>query len=130
MLISVALGSFGCGYDPIFCRCMLGSLVLGACWVLWLWLKVKKVIFASFFIMFASYSETHLMFGVLICLHVDVYGTWIARLWVRSYSLPLWYGCMLCSLALAHGKKIMMRSNVRLHVDFYSLYALHLSPNI
>ena len=68
MSISVALGSLGSGYDLIFLPLYVGFF--------WLWLKVKKnVIFGSFLIMFASYSATHLMFGVLICLHVDFCGT-------------------------------------------------------
>ena len=97
MLISVALGCFGSGYDLIF---------VAACWVLWSWLhvgffgnwiKVKNVIFAPFFIIFASYSATDLMFGVLICLHVDFCGTWILRLWLWSNLCR----CMLGSLVLA-----------------------------
>ena len=98
MLISVALGCFGSGYDLIF---------VAAWWVLWswlhvgffgYWLKVKKnVIFGSFFIMFASYSATNLMFGVLICLHADFYGTWMLWLWLWSNLCC----CMMGSLVLA-----------------------------
>ena len=49
--------------------CMLGSLALA---------QGKKMSSLGLFaIIFASYSATNLMFGVLICLHVDFCGTWM-----------------------------------------------------
>ena len=73
MLISVALGSFGSGYDLIF---------FAGCWVLLALAQGKKCHLWVFLIMFASYSATDLMFGVLICLHVDFCGTWILWHWL------------------------------------------------
>ena len=41
----MAFGLFGCG-----CRCMLGSLVLAACWVLWQLAQGKKMSSLVFFL--------------------------------------------------------------------------------
>ena len=93
MLISVALGSFGTGYDLIF---------VAACWVLWSWVhvgffgcmlalaKVKMSFVAvMFIIMFASYSETHLMFGVKKCLHVCLWSLALPKGKKKNSSLCL-----------------------------------------
>ena len=69
------------------------------CWVLLALAQGKKCL-GSFLIMFASYYATHLLFGVLICLHVDFCGTWIlgydlifvAACWFLWHLVPLALG--------------------------------------